>query len=138
MTDIPDNLAAMIENYAVVSATMIVDPKVIEARLAVESAKNRLVILEESLAEAEKPHRDELNSLEDYITGQILELGRSLSYKGVDVKHRSAYERVTWDNKQMTNLCMKNPALLDLLAPARKVTQVSASVKITYSSPDDL
>lgn len=137
MNDIPDNLMAMMENYAIVSATMAVDPKVIEASLAVENAKNNLIIMEEALAEAKKPHTDELNSLADYIKGQVLELERSLSYKGVEVKHRSAHERVSWNNKEMTKLCMSNPALLDILSPARKVTQVKASVKISYSPPHE-
>lgn len=138
MTEIPGNLKAAMEAYISTAADMNLNPVVIECRLKVENAMRALEVAQSTLNDAEQSYRDRMREKEDYIIAQVLELGTSIAHYGVTAKHRNGYERVTWDNKKMTSICMANPALLDLLAPARKVTDVAPSVKISYEPVAEL
>lgn len=133
MTEIPENLKEAMEQFARVHQAMETNLKIIARRKEFDVAREAMNIASAALLEAEEPLQKQIDELEEYIRAQVLELGFSTSHAGVEAKHRKGYERTTWNNKEMTKLCMSNPALLELLAPARKVSEVSPSVTINYT-----
>lgn len=136
MTEITGNLKAAMEEYGSVIDDSDNDPEVVAAMKTYNDKFEEMEKAQQMVYMLQKPHNDKINELAEYIKAQVMEHGSSVSHAGVDAKHRKGYERVTWNNKEMTSLCMKNPALLDLLASARKVSEVDPSVKISYTLPE--
>jgi len=135
MTEIPDNLKAAMESYADQVKKADQHSATLTFQHQIDALNEQIKELRLQLLTALHPYLEKIAELEDYITAQVFEVGATTSHAGVTAKHRSGYERTTWDNKQMTKLCMSNPALLDLLAPARKVTEVNPSVTVSYTAP---
>lgn len=127
------NLLAAMEKYARQINQAALNPAIVIAKKLYDDKYEEMIAAQEVVDKLEKPYKEKADELEEYIIAQVLELGLSAKHAGVEAKHRKGYERVTWNNKEMTSLCMKNPALLDLLASARKVTDVDPSVKISYT-----
>lgn len=127
---ITDNVKKALEEFANQNTQMEQDPEVIATTKAYNDI---LAELEEAeirgnLARARFQNR--IEELEEYIKAHALEIATSFEHMGVKVSYRKGYERITWVRKKMDELCLKNPALLDLLAPARKITPVDPSVSI--------
>lgn len=137
MTEIPDNLKAAMKQYDSISRKLDNDPVTRSLWAEMEAIGRQADAIEAQITDIEAPHREQLSQLEDYIKAQVLELGASCEHAGVTARHRKGYERTTWNNKEMTSLCMKNPALLDLLGSARKVSEVEPSVTISYEKPKE-
>jgi len=136
MIEIPDNLKAAMESYADQQEKIADHGTAQKIQPRIDALNEQIKELQGQLNTALQPHLEKIAELEDYIVAQVLEVGATTSHAGVTAKHRSGYERTTWDNKQMTKLCMSNPALLDLLGSARKVSEVKPSVAINYTAPD--
>ena len=131
MNETPKNLLKAMEAYSQVHYKMANDPALLEAQLkydqAVEDAKRIL----DAVDHVREGYLSDLNKVENYIKAQVMELGRSVTHNDVKAAHRSGYERVTWDNKRITSLIMANPALAQIIAPARKVTEVAPNVAVS-------
>lgn len=135
MTEITGNLQAAMKQYAEAFEAMEKDPAIVAATMNYDTYFAQMLEAQEACEKLRATYGSKLDELEAYIIAQVLEHGSSVSHAGVDAKHRSAYTRVTWNNKVMTELCMKNPALLDVLASARNTKEVDPSVKVNYQWP---
>ena len=133
---ITDNVKKALEEYKQVTDDMETDPNAKMAMDAIASIQEQLTSLSSDLAKAQAPYRTKLDEIVDYITVQALEIATSFEHAGVKVSYRKGYERVTWVRKAMDDICLKNPALLSLLAPARKITPVEPSVSIAILEVD--
>jgi len=69
------------------------------------------------------------------IKGEIKELvvreEETVAHNGVTAEFKAGYDRVTWNSKRMDNLLIERPDLSDLLKPARKVTSVSPTIRLS-------
>ena len=127
---ITDNVKMALQNYKIITDSMEGDLKVEALRYDISSLQVRMDDLQKELTKAQEPYLTKLDETEEYIKVQALEIGTSFEHAGVKVSYRKGYERVTWVRKKMDDICLKNPALLDLLAPARKITPVDPSVTV--------
>ena len=127
---ITDNVKKALEEYKQVTDDMETDLNAKMAMDAITSLQEQLTSLSANLTKAQAPYRTKLQGIADYINVQALEIATSFEHAGVKVSYRKGYERITWVRKKMDDICLKNPALLDLLAPARKITPVDPGVSI--------
>ena len=128
---ITDNVKKALDDYRLLTINMGFDAKAKVVKDEIDSLKERMDGLEKELAEIEEPYKKKLDEIEGYVKIQALEISTSFEHAGVKVSYRKGYERITWTSKEMDNICLKNPALLSLLAPARKITLVDPSVSIS-------
>lgn len=133
---ITENVKMALQNYKIITDSMESDPKVETLKYDISSLQGRMDDLQKELTKAQEPYQTKLNETEEYIKVQALEIATSFEHMGVKVSYRKGYERVTWVRKKMDDICLKNPALLDLLAPARKITPVDPSVSIAVLEVD--
>lgn len=127
---ITDNVKKALEDYRLITINMEGDAKAKVVRDEIDSLQERMDDLRKELTEAQEPYQAKLDETSEYIKIQALEIATSFEHMGVKVSYRKGYERITWVRKKMDDICLKNPALLDLLAPARKITPVDPSVSI--------
>jgi len=133
---ITDNVKKALEEYRQVTKDMETDPDAKTTMDAITSLQEQLTSLSADLTKAQAPYRTNLQEIADYINIQALEIATSFEHAGVKVSYRKGYDRVTWVRKAMDDICLKNPALLALLAPARKITPVEPSVSIAILELD--
>lgn len=140
MNETPKNLLKAMETYSEVHYKMANDPALTEAQLKYDQAVAPLLAKFEmakrfldAVDHVREGYLSDLNEVENYIKAQVMELGRSVTHNDVKAAHRSGYERVTWDNKKITSLIMANPALAQIIAPARKVTEVAPNVSVSIN-----
>lgn len=133
---ITDNVKKALEDYKLITINISMDAKAKVVRDEIDSLQERMNNLRKELTEIEEPYRKSLEETEEYIKAHALEIGQSFEHMGVKVSYRKGYERITWTRKVMDDLCLKNPALLDLLSPARKITPVDPSVSIAILEVD--
>jgi len=133
---ITENVKKALEEYRQVTKDMEADPQAKNIKDAIASIQDQLTSLQTDLSTIQSPYRTTLYEIEDYVRVQALEIGTSFEHAGVKVSYRKGYERITWTSKEMDDICLKNPALLSVLAPARKVTPVNPSVSIAMLEVD--
>lgn len=134
--EIPESVKQALGRYWEIAQDRDSDPAVRLAQSRLSDLEKEVELAKKDLQKIKARFRAPLQELEEYIFSHTLELGGSFQWGGVQVIYRSGYERVTWSNKEMTALCMANPALLQLLQPARKVTEVAPLVKIEILEPE--
>ena len=127
---ITDNVKKALEEFAKQITQMEQDPEVIATTKAYNDILAELEDAEIKGNLARARFQSRIAELVEYIAVQALEIATSFEHAGVKVSYRKGYERVTWVRKAMDDICLKNPALLSLLAPARKVTPVEPSVSV--------
>lgn len=127
---ITENVKKALEEYKRITDDMELDAKAKSIREELFSLKSQMDEILDELGCVEGPYRTKLAETEEYIKAQALEIATSFEHAGIKVSYRKGYERITWTSKEMDNICLKNPALLSVLAPARKVTPVDPSVSI--------
>ena len=125
-----------LEDYRLTTDNMEGDGKAKVVREEIDSLQERLTDLLRELEEINKPYKIKLSEIEEYIKAHALEIATSFEHMGVKVSYRKGYERITWTSKEMDSICLKNPALLSVLAPARKVTLVDPRVSIAVLEVD--
>lgn len=133
---ITENVKKALEEYRQVTKDMEADPQAKNIKDAIASIQDQLTSLQTDLSTIQSPYRTTLYEIEDYVRVQALEIATSFEHAGVKVSYRKGYERITWTSKEMDDICLKNPALLSVLAPARKVTPVNPSVSIAMLEVD--
>lgn len=136
MSEMTGNLIAAMEQYAKIHKSMDKDPQVIASRLSLDTAQDHLDEADSALRVAEKDYCERMIKLEEYIIANVLELGTSTSHAGVEAKHRKGYDRITWSNKALTEICMDNPAILKMIKSTRTITPVDPSVSVNYDPPE--
>jgi hypothetical protein len=92
-----------------------------------ELAKARVEF--ERLAE---PYKDRLKSASEFIKAHLLEIEHTVSHESVKATFRKGHERVSWNGKELDSLCLKNPALLEMLGSARKISPVKPSISVKW------
>ena len=127
---ITENVKMALQNYKIITDSMEGDLKVDALRYDISSLQGRMDDLQKELTKAQEPYRIKLNETEKYIKVQALEIGTSFEHMGVKVSYVSGYDKVTWTKKDLDELCLQNPAVLSVLAPARKITPVDPRVSI--------
>ena len=85
----------------------------------------------ERLAE---PYKDRLAAAREFITAHLLEIEHSVAHESVKATFRKGHERVSWNGKELDSLCLKNPALLEMLGSARRVSPVKPSISVKWDS----
>ena len=127
---ITDNVKKALEDYRLLTINMEADPKVKIISDDISSLNEKMNDLLAALTKAQELYKTKLDETRKYIEIQALEIATSFEHMGVKVSYRKGYDRITWVRKAMDEICLKNPALLSLLAPARKVTPVDPGVSI--------
>ncbi len=133
MNEIPENLKSALEKYADNNLAMECDSKIQSLNDKRDLILEQVTAVDLELEQATSQYTDRLKEVEEYITAQVFELGTSLDYAGVEVKHVSGYVRETWNGKSINKILLDNPALIPTFKPAKKETQVKPRVKITYT-----
>jgi hypothetical protein len=79
-----------------------------------------------------RPYKARLKSASEFIKAHLLEIEHTVSHESVKATFRKGHERVSWNGKELDSLCMKNPALLEMLGSARKVSPVKPSISVKW------
>lgn len=69
-----------------------------------------------------------IDDLHDYIRGHSLESEESFDSAGVRVTFTKGYTLVKYDKKVLDELLIKNPAISEMVGPARKETNVKPKI----------
>lgn len=133
---ITDNVKKALEDFKLITINMEADPKVKNLSDNISSLQDQLTDLQKELTEARKPWKTRLDETIRYISVHAFEIATSFEHMGVKVSYRKGYDRVTWKREFLDEFCIKNPALLSVLAPARKITPVDPSVSIAMLETD--
>ena len=126
MNDIPENLTKAMTRYREVVLEKAADKEI-------SKIGDQINVLSAQLDKVCESYDQEKAELEEYIKAQVLELEHSVDHDGVKASHRKAHERITWDNKMMGSILLSNPNLAPIFGPARKVTQIKASVSVKWT-----
>lgn len=128
------NIEGALEQYRRVRWMMDNDSTVQQYKRQVERAQKRL-------DEVKAPYKSKLDELEDYITGNVLELEESVSIEGVTAQHRSGHTRVYYKSKIMGRLLARNPMVAEIIADAgaRSESEIDPKVlmKVDLTELDD-
>ena len=127
---ITDNVKKALERYKQVIVDMTLDAKFKSVSIEIVLQRRKMDKLQKELEQIKEPYQSKIDEFEKYIEIQALEIGTSFEHMGVKVSYVKGYERITWTRKAMDEICLQNPALLSVLAPARKITPVDPSVSI--------
>jgi hypothetical protein len=133
MNEIPKNLKSAMERYANTVLQMEENPEAKALNELVDELLIQVNKYELEIQKLNKPLEDDLEKMEDYIRGQVLELEATAKHAGVVATYSKPHTRTNWISKKMTDLCMADPELLEKVMPARSVKEYPAKVKVTYA-----
>lgn len=129
-SEVPAPAAAAAKAYYDQVMYMQADMDVRNARQKVQDLTHRLQDAQNMLGAAEKPYRDEMDKVAEYLKGHALEAEAGFSVHGVEVKYRKGYTRTSWDNKILSKMCEDSPSLEGQIGSARKEAFVQPSVTV--------
>lgn len=128
--DIKETLIAM----AYTKAEWRDDLQVVAAREEIDEVKITLDHCEKNLKVVEAKYAKKISSLEDRLISQVCEIGSSVDYLNIIAQYTAAHVRVSYDRKKVDAILVKNPAISEIINPARSESPVDERVKVKWGN----